>query len=644
MIELPTFYQQFLHKSRYSRWNEAEMRRETWDETVGRYFNFFNNYFEKHDMPVLDEITAAIEEQVLNQEVMPSMRALMTAGPALEKCSVVGYNCAYTPIDSPRVFSEILYILMCGTGVGYSVERQYLNKLPQIPESLEESRSTIIVKDSRRGWAEAYNELIGMLYAGRIPEWDMSKVRTAGERLKTMGGRASGPDPLEQLFKFTIQVFKNAEGRRLNSIEAHDIVCKIGECVVVGGVRRSALISLSNLSDQRMRDAKSGQWWETEPQRALANNSVAYTEMPDVGQFMTEWLALYNSKSGERGIFNRQAAAKKIKDIGRRDLYWDDAQGHAIDWGTNPCSEILLRPHEFCNLTSVVCRNDDNFDSLVNKVKAATVLGTWQSCLTDFKYLSSKWKKNCDYERLLGVSLNGIMDCPEINGMSSLDNASKTLKELKEVAVETNKTWADHFGINQSAAVTCVKPEGTTSQLVGAASGIHPRYAPHYIRRVRQDAKDPLTQFMIDQGFPHEVDFYNGNAMVFSFPIDAPEGAMCGDDLHAIDQLEHWKMVQDSWCEHKPSITVTVREHEWPDVGAWVWKHFGDMSGVSFLPHSDHTYKQQPFEAVSKEKVEELRNSMPSDIDWMDLKEYESEDHSVDTRELACSAGACEIA
>lgn len=647
---LPDQYSTFIHQSRYARWNEEVGRRETWDETVDRYFDFFSGHLiENHgilaeEMPIY---AGELRNAVTNLEVMPSMRCLMTAGPALSRDHVSGYNCAYTPIDNIRAFDETLFILMCATGVGFSVERQYVNQLPSVPERLDDSEITIIVRDSKRGWAEGYRELLSLLYGGRIPQWDTRKVRPAGARLKTMGGRSSGPDPLVELFEFTIRIFKNAEGRKLTSLECHDIVCKIGECVVVGGVRRSALISLSNLSDQRMRDCKSGEWWVLEPQRRLSNNSVAYTEKPEVGQFMEEWQSLYASKSGERGIFNREAARIQAMASGRRKgFYSNGTEPHPIDFGTNPCCEIILRPKEFCNLSTVVVRPEDTAETLAEKVRKATILGTWQSTLTNFRYLTKKWKDNCEEERLLGVSMTGIMSNSMLNGVDPyniMGEFKELLRYLKEdVAVPTNKEWAERLNIPVSAAITCVKPEGTASQLVSAASGIHAAFAEYYIRRVRQDIKDPLTQMLIDQGVAHEQDVANNENIVFEFPQKAPEGSVLRNDMTAIEQLEHWKVFQDNWCEHKPSITVYVREDEWPSVGGWVWDHFDAMSGVSFLPHSDHVYKQAPYEEITEEKYHELVAHMP-DIDWSALGEYEKEDNTSGHRELACVAGQCEI-
>ena len=640
---LPTSYQEFIHLSRYSRWLPEKERRETWDETVKRYFDFFKEHLkEMHNFKLTKSLRDELEEAVLSQEIMPSMRCLMTAGEALKRENIAGYNCSYVAVDRPQAFDEILYVLMNGTGVGFSVERQYISLLPDIAEEFHESDTTIIVTDSKLGWAKAFKELIGMLYVGQIPRWDMSKVRPAGAPLKTFGGRASGPEPLEALFNFTVNTFKTAYGRKLSSIEAHDIVCKIAEIVVVGGVRRSALISLSNVSDDRMRAAKHGQWWTTEPQRALANNSACYTEKPDIGVFMDEWKALYESKSGERGIFNRESAVKMASKNGRRNT--EDYQ-----FGTNPCSEIILRNREFCNLSEVVVRASDTRDTLIRKVRLATILGTFQSTLVNFKYVSSSWKKNCEEERLLGVSLTGIMDCPLTNGKEYFNrrraHALPTiLQDLRNVAIKTNAELAKKIGINQSVAVTCVKPSGTVSQLVDAASGIHARHNPYYIRTVRGDKKDPLTKMMRDAGFPVEDDATNpSHTSVFSFPIKVDENAVFRSDMTAIKQLELWKVYQEHWCEHKPSVTISVKEDEWLDVGAWVYEHFDYMSGVSFLPFSEHTYKQAPYQDCVEEEYEVLLSKMPKDVKWSKLSDYEKTDMTIASQELACSGGFCEI-
>ena len=574
---LPTGYQQYIHKSRYARFIEEEKRRESWTETVSRYFDFMSKHLKTKHKHIIPN-KAELEEAVINLDVMPSMRALMTAGPALERDHTAGYNCSYIPIDSVRSFDEVMYILLCGTGVGFSVERNNVEKLPRIAETMEQSDTVIVVEDSKTGWAKAYKELIAMLYTGQIPKIDVNKVRPAGARLKTFGGRASGPQPLVNLFDFTINTFKNAVGRQLDCLEAHDIVCKIGEVVVVGGVRRSALISLSSIQDDRIRKAKMGQWWQDNPQRALSNNSACYTRTPDIGLFMHEWKALYDSKSGERGIFNREAAKKKVQENGRRDV--------EHEFGTNPCSEIILRPYQFCNLTEVVIRATDDEKSLKKKVRLATQLGTYQSTLTDIKYLRKIWRDNTEEERLLGVSLTGIMD-----NKLTIKADEELLSSMKKMAVDTNKKLAAELKIPQSAATTCIKPSGTVSQLVDSASGIHSRHNDYYIRTVRGDNKDPLTQMMKDQGIPSEPDMMNPtNVSVFSFPQKAPKGAITRERYTAVEQLETWLRYQRHWCEHKPSCTVSVKESEWMEVGAWVYKHFDEISGVSFLPHSDHTY------------------------------------------------------
>ena len=645
-MKLPTEYQSFIHLSRYARWDYDKTRRETWEETVDRYFNFFKDHLkETCNYEVEEEDLKQLRKAVVNLDIMPSMRCLMTAGEALKRENVAGYNCSYVKVDSPRSFDEILYILMNGTGVGFSVEEEYVNKLPAVAEEFYETESVIVVRDSKLGWAKALKELYGMLWMGQIPTWDLSKVRPAGTPLKTFGGRASGPEPLEDLFKFSISIFQNAKGRKLKSVEAHDLVCKIAEIVVVGGVRRSALISLSNLGDREMRYAKSGNWWETNVQRALANNSVNYKEKPDVGTFMREWLSLYDSKSGERGIYNSMSAKRTTEKLNQE----KDKDGQNIirrdareDFGTNPCSEIILRSREFCNLTECVVRGWDDTKSLKKKVRFATILGTWQSTLTNFKYLTGEWKRNCNEERLLGVSLTGIMDNADTNG--STGGLDGRLRELRKEAIKTNKEWSEKLGIPQSAAITCVKPSGTVSQLVDSASGIHARHNPYYIRTVRGDNKDPITKFMKDQGFPCEPDVTKPNhTTVFSFPMKSPDGAVCRQDMTALEQLELWKTYQEHWCEHKPSVTISVKEDEWVDTASWVYNNFDDISGISFLPFSDHTYKQAPYQDCSAEEYEELYSKMPKNVDWTGLSDYEQKDYTAGSQELACSAGVCEV-
>ena len=633
-------YQQFIHKSRYARWLETENRRETWEETVKRYFDFFEKHLK--GKKGIKEQRKELEQAVLNMEIMPSMRSLMTAGEALERDNVAGYNCAYLAVNKTRAFDECLFILMCGTGVGFSVERREVEKLPEVPDELFDTDTTIVVADSKIGWAKAYKELIQMLYAGQIAKWDMSKVRAAGERLKTFGGRSSGREPLDNLFRFTIEIFQNAKGRKLSSIECHDIMCKIAEIVVVGGVRRSALISLSNLTDERMRKAKSGQWWLDNTQRALSNNSVVYTERPDVNIFLKEWMNLIESKSGERGIFNRIAAKKQVEKLG-------DRRDSNYNFGTNPCSEIILRDKEFCNLTEVVIRPKDTSKTLKEKVRLATILGTWQATLTEFRYLSKEWKTNCEDEALLGVSLTGIMDNQYTNGNVWTQQIYQTqlpalLRDLKQIAIETNKKVSKQLGIEPSAAITCVKPSGTVSQLVDAASGIHARHSRYYIRTVRGDKKDPLCQFLVEKGIPHESDVTKPeHTWVFSFPIKTADKAITRKDKTAIEQLEFWKLYQEHWCEHKPSVTITVKEAEWIEVGAWVYKNFDMISGISFLPYSDHSYKQAPYQECSENQYLEALDKMPKDIDWNELSKYEIEDNTRGSQEMACSGDKCEI-
>ena len=624
---LPTDYQSFIHKSRYAKYVEGKGR-ESWSETIQRFSN--NIIGDKVDEKTKNEL----ERAILGLDVMPSMRGLMTAGPAAERDNTCMYNCSYLPVDDIKSFDEAMFILLCGTGVGFSVERQFISKLPEVPEQLFPSDTNIVVKDSKEGWAKALRQLVALLYSGEVPTWDVSKVRPAGAPLKTFGGRASGPAPLVDLFNFTIAAFKGAQGRKLSSLECHDIMCKIGEVVVVGGVRRSAMISLSNLSDDRMRHAKSGQWWENNPQRGLANNSVSYTEKPDAMSFMREWMALAESGSGERGVFNRQASKVQAAKNGRRDPNYE--------FGTNPCSEIILRPYQFCNLTECVVRATDTIEDLERKVRLATILGTIQATYTKFPYLRKIWQRNTEEERLLGVSLTGIMDNPLMTTKNkALD---KTLKHLKSVAVATNAEWAKKLGIPVAAAITCVKPSGTVSQLVDSASGIHARHSPYYIRTVRGDNKDPMTQFMIDQGIPNEPEaFKPDQTTVFSFPMKAPEKAVCTADLTAIEQLEMWLAYQRAWCEHKPSVTINVKADEWFEVGAFVYKHFDEMSGVSFLPYNEHTYQQAPYQEIGKSDYKTLLSVMPKAIDWEKLSEYESEDNTAGSQTLACSGDSCEI-
>lgn len=623
-------YQQFIHKSRYARWIPEAGRRETWAETVNRYVSFWV------DRGQLDQKTSSkMFDAIHDLKVMPSMRCMMTAGTALAKDNVAGFNCSYLHIDSPRSFDELMYVLMCGTGVGFSVERNYINKLPIVSEEFHPTDTVIVVADSKIGWASAFRELIAMLYAGKIPKWDVSKVRGAGERLKTFGGRASGPEPLVDLFNFCVQLFQKAKGRKLSSIECHDVCCKIADIVVVGGVRRSALISLSNLSDQRMSKAKSGQWWLDEGQRRLANNSVAYTEKPDFEAYLNEMKNMYESKAGERGIFSRVAAQKIAARNGRRDATYE--------FGTNPCSEIILRSNQFCNLSEVVVRAEDTLADLKSKIEMAAIIGTLQATLTDFRYLRKSWKKNTEEEALLGVSLTGIMDHKVTSRSDGSPMLAAWLEGLKDVAIKTNKKWAEKLGINQATAITAVKPSGTVSQLVDSASGIHPRFSKHYIRRVRSDKKDPLAAFMQEKGFPVEQDTFSESSLVFSFPVKAPEASVTVKDVGAMAQLEQWKAYQNFYCEHKPSITVYYTDDEFLEVCQWIWDNFDMCSGISLLPVSDHVYQQAPYEDITPEKYTELLEAMPKDIDWADLGNFEMEDNTTGSQELACVGGACEI-
>ena len=631
-------YENFIALCRYARWIPEENRRETWGETVDRYFDFMLSYLKENYKYVPDnKIVEELKSAVFSRNVMPSMRSVMTSGPALERDHVAGYNCSFIPVDSPRSFDETMYILMCGTGVGFSVEYKYINKLPAVPESFEKSTTVIVVEDSKTGWAKAYRELLAMLWAGQVPAIDVSKLRPAGARLKTMGGRSSGPQPLINLFDFTIAKFKNATGRSFKPIEAHDIMCKIGEIVVVGGVRRSAMISLSNINDIEMASAKSGNWWENNSQRALSNNSVAYSRKPEMEQFIAEWKNLYDSKSGERGIYNVAAAQAQAAKYGRRDP--------DIHYGTNPCSEIILRPYQFCNLSEVVLREKDTVEDVKKKVKLATILGTWQSTLTDFKYLRKIWKDNTEEERLLGVSLTGQFGNKFFSGQQGLDKLEAALNDLRETARQTNSKEAKAIGIVESTAITCVKPSGTVSQLVGVSSGMHPWHSPYYIRTVRGSKGDPISTFLKEVGIPVEDDVMKPNdTYVFSFPVKAPEGAITRADLTALDHLNTWLVYQRSWCEHKPSITVSVKEDEWMEVGAWVYRYFDEVSGISFLPHSEHTYKQAPYQEITETEYLELLAKMPSNIRWEDLSFYETEDGTSINATLACSSdGNCEL-
>ena len=627
------YYQQYIAKSRYSRFLQDSKRRENWDETVDRYMAFMKEQlYRTHKYNIPSDIYNDLSEAIKNLDVVPSMRSIMTAGKALERDNTAGYNCSYLPVDDPKAFDEAMYILLCGTGVGFSVEQKYVNKLPEIPEKMFKSDTTVVVADSKEGWAKALRQVIALLYSGEIPKWDLRKIRPAGARLKTFGGRASGPAPLNELFEFVIRKFQAAAGRKLNTLECHDIMCKVAEVVVVGGVRRSAMISLSDLNDDKMRHAKTGQWWTDNPQRALANNSAVYEQKPDVGQFMNEWISLYQSHSGERGIFNREAAIKQSERNGRRDSDYE--------FGTNPCSEIILRPYQFCNLSEVVVREADTIYELERKVTLATILGTYQSTMTHFPYLRKIWQRNTEEERLLGVSLTGILDNKMLG--ANVEQTKTLLQRLRMVSVDTNLELATAIGIQPSAAITCVKPSGTVSQLVDSASGIHPRHSRYYIRRVRGDKKDPITAFLQEKGVPSEECVLRPEStIVFSFPKKAPDSALLRDDLTAIQHLDLWMMYQKDWCEHKPSVTISVKEDEWVEVGAWCWKNFDDISGVSFLPYDGGTYKQAPYEECTEEEYNELLDKMPKSLFWDEL--IEEDDNVEGVQQLACTAGVCEI-
>lgn len=646
---LPDTYQQYIHLSRYARFREDLGRRETWRETIDRVMDYWINKENLSLSKIMIKELNKCRKDILETRIVPSMRTMLTAGKALDRDNVAGYNCAYLPIEHPRCFDEMMYILMCGTGVGFSVERQYVQKLPEVSEEMFETDTTIVVADSKIGWASSYRELISLLYSGKIPKWDVSKVRAAGERLKTFGGRASGPEPLINLFQFTVDKFKNAAGRQLSTLECHDIACKIAEVVVVGGVRRSALISLSDMDDTEMRRCKFGQWYHENPQRGLANNSYVVNGGGIPFQaFLDEWKSLYESKSGERGVFSRSASKNQVKKLGKRD------KNHKF--GTNPCSEIILRPYQFCNLSEVIIREDDKLDDLKDKVRSATIMGTMQSTLTEFRYLRKIWAKNTAEERLLGVSLTGIYDHPFMNNSRVNDagysnefcgnedaTLDEVLDELREVTVQTNAEWAKRLKIPASTAITCVKPSGTTSQVCNTASGIHPRFSPYYIRTVRNDKKDPLSQFMIDRGFPYEDDKMNSSNYVFSFPIKSPESALCAEEIGAMEQLRLWQTYQRHWCEHKPSMTAYYNDNNFLEIGNWLWNNMNEISGVSFLPYSDHSYAQAPYQEISKEAYDEMLAKMPVNVDWTELINYEQEDNTVSMQALSCTGGVCEL-
>ena len=627
-------FEQFIVKSRYCKWVPEHNRREEWTETVSRFMNYMLNRF---NLDYTSTDLVGIWNSIEEREVFPSMRALMTAGPAADVDDVCLYNCSYIPVEEIRSFSDIMYILCCGTGVGFSCEAENTDKLPVIPEEINrDTEDIMVVPDSRLGWAESFRYLLESLYSGTHPTWDTSKIRPAGTRLKTFGGRASGPEPLEKLFRYVVNTFMGARGRKLSSLEVHDIVCLTGEIVIAGAVRRSALISLSDLHDSEMAMAKSGPWWETSGHRSLANNSAVYDKKPSLGDFMKEWSTLYESRSGERGICNRESLSWLANKSGR------DTEN--IRFGTNPCSEIILRPKQFCNLTEVVIKPEDTLETLSRKVRFATILGTLQSACTDFKYLDGEWTKNCKEERLLGVSFTGIYDNKLMSGQTGYPKLRYTLQKLKEVAEETNLIWADKLGISPSKAITCCKPSGTTSCVAGTSSGMHPRYSEYYIRRVRVDTKDPICKFMIDCGIPHEPCSMRPEATeVFSFPMKSPTGSVTQSELDPIDHLTLWLEYQKYWCEHKPSITISYTDDTFLEIGQWVWDHWQYVSGISFLPFSDHIYEQAPFEPLTARDYNLLKMEMPQDIDWERLADYETEDTTIQTQTLACTGGSCEV-
>lgn len=622
---------EFIYYRTYSRWIEREGRRETWVETVDRYMNFM-----KENLG--DKLTAEeyneLREGILWQEAMPSMRLMWSAGSAAARCHATAYNCSYIAPSKLEDFSEIMYLSMSGTGVGFSVESQTIGQLPIIKKQSGKVLPTYVIEDSKEGWADALKTGLKTWYNGKDIKFDYSGLRPAGARLKTMGGRSSGPEPLRSLLDFARAKIFSRQGKRLSNIDAHDIICKTGEVVVMGGVRRSALISLSDLDDMEMRNAKTGQFYLTEPQRQMANNSAAYNEKPTSTQFIEEWLALAKSGAGERGIFNRGSLKQQLP---RR--RWDKFEEDWASSGVNPCGEINLKSKEFCNLTEVVARAEDIEESLIRKIRLATILGTYQSTLTDFKYLSKEWKKNCEEERLLGVSVTGQWDCPALRN-------EKTFSKLREAAIEVNKEYAKRFGINQSAAITCVKPSGTVSQLVDAASGMHPRHSGYYIRRVRISATDSLFQMLKEQKFPYHPEvgqtIDSASTYVLEFPVKAPSNSKFRNDMDAIEQLEYWKMVKENFTEHNPSVTISVGDNEWIVAANWLYENWDILGGLSFLPREDHVYKLAPYEEIDEERYSELAAKLP-EIDFSRIVIYEEDDETQGARELACASGVCEI-
>ena len=622
---------EFVYYRSYSRWIEEENRRETWIETVDRYMNFMR---ENLDDALSPEEYQEIHDAVLRQEVMPSMRLMWSAGEAAKATNVAAYNCSYIAPTKIEDFAEIMYVSMCGAGVGFSIESQTAQQLPQIKKQTGERLPAHIVHDSKEGWCNALTAGLRTWFTGKDVDFDFSKLRPEGARLKTMGGRSSGPGPLRDLMDFTRRKILARQGRRLSNLDVHDIICKIGDIVVSGGVRRSALISLSDFDDIEMRDAKKGQFYIKDPQRSLANNSTVYNEKPSATQFMEEWLALAKSGTGERGIFNRGGLKHQVP--ARR---WKVLKDDEPTWGTNPCGEIILRSKEFCNLTEIVARQEDTEDTLMRKARLATILGTYQSSLTDFPYISKDWKENCDEERLLGVSVTGQWDSQAVRD-------PEVLKKLLAEARRVNKIYAARFGVAPSTAITCVKPSGTVSQLVDASSGMHPRHSEYYIRRIRISATDSLFQMLKDQKVPYkpEVGQASGsaNTYVIEFPVKAPKSAKFRDDVSAITQLEHWKMVKQNYTEHNPSVTISVGDGEWIDVAHWLYGNWDILGGLSFLPREETVYQLAHYEAITKERYDEMKKTFPA-IDFSQIVLYEKDDTTSGAKELACVSGVCEI-
>lgn len=632
MMPSSTPYQDFIFYRTYSRWNDDLGRRETWQETVDRYMSFMRkNVGDKLTFEEYQEI----REAILKHEVMPSMRLMWGAGGPTARCNVSAYNCSYLAIKELRDFAETLYLLCSGTGVGFSVEKAAVDQLPVVQPQKGVPSKYFVIDDSKEGWAEALHDCLHALFNGEDAIFDFSQIRPAGARLKTMGGRAAGPQPLMDLLEFTKEVVLARQGKKLRPIDVHDIMTKIGEIVVAGGVRRSAMISLSDLEDAEVQHAKDGRFWEHSAHRALANNSAVYKQKPTREEFLSEWDALRKSGSGERGIFNRGSLTEQVP--ARRLFEWNGVVPALA--GTNPCGEIVLKDKQFCNLTEIVARAEDTEETLLKKARIATILGTYQSTLTDFKFLSSEWKRNCEDERLLGVSITGQWDSPAVRD-------EQVLTRMKHVAQDTNSEYAKRFGINPSTAITCVKPSGTVGQLVNASPGLHARYSEYYLKRVRISVTDPLFKMLRDLGVPSHPEVGQGestaNTFVLDFPIASPQGAVTADKLSAIAQLEHWLMMKRSWTEHNPSCTIYIKDGEWEQVRDWIYEHWDLVGGLSFLPYEDHVYELAPYTPISKEEYEKLASLFPK-IDFSVLTRYEKDDETTGAQELACVAGGCEL-